>query len=141
MFKLGGFYLTQKGQLVKIFNTFEFVDGYNYNAAVYTIGHGWIAVRYTQDGKCNVDANHNINNFETFDKYAQYMQFVVWFDRASAKWCGRATDPRGSEIVKITDLDNRERAMSLIQLGAEQKVLSWMREAGYDEETKELVNA
>ena len=69
------------------------------------------------------------------------MQFLVWFDRQTNKWRGRASDPSGKVIVDLTEIEHRERAMQLIQLGAEQKVLSWMREAGYDEETKELVNA
>lgn len=141
MFKLGKFYLSQRGQLVKIFSTFQFADGYTHSAAIYTVGSGWNPVRYKPDGTCNISPDHNsILNFETFEKYPTYMTFVVWFDRTSGKWCGKATDVPGKIVVNITDIEHRERAMQLIQLGAEQKVLTWMREAGYDEENKELVN-
>lgn len=141
MLKIGGFYLTMKGQLVKIFNEFQFADGYPINAAVYIVGLGWTAVRYTPEGKCNSDGNHNIVNAESFTNYANYMQFLVFFDRNTNRWNGRATDPRGQHIVQIGDIEHREQAMKLIQLGCEQKMLTWMREAGYDEESKELVDA
>ena len=142
MFKPGSFYLTAKGQLVKIFDSFKFQDGFTFNAAIYSIANGWIAVRYNKDGQCNVGGgNNHIIAFEPVSKYSQYITFVVWFDRQSAKWKGRASDPGGNIVVDIQDIEHRERAMQLIQLGAEQKVLSWMREAGYDEDKKELVDA
>lgn len=134
--------MTSRGQLVKIFSTFQFQDGFTYSAAIYSPGQGWTAVRYKPDGQCSVDSEKNhILNYEIVERYANYMQFVVWFDRATNKWRGRATDPRGTTIVELLEIEHRERAMQLIQLGVEQKVLSWMREAGYDEETKEVVGA
>lgn len=142
MFKPGSFYLTCKGQLVKIFDIFKFQDGFVYNAAIYIVGTGWMAARYNKDGACNVDgANNNIIAFEPVAKYPNYMQFLVWFDRTTLKWRGRASDPRGAVIVDLNDIDHRERAMQLIQRGAEQRVLAWMHEAGYDEDKKELVDA
>lgn len=141
MFKLGGFYLTARGQLVKIFNEFKFADGYSLNAAIYTpSNNGWIAVRYTPDGRCNVDGDANkILAADTFTSYHRYLQFLVWFDRATNMWKGRATDLRGTVIVDLANVENHERAMHLIQVGAEQKLLTWMREAGYDEEVKETI--
>jgi hypothetical protein len=142
MLKPGSFYLTKQGQLVKIFNSFQFADGYTTNGAIHLVGASWQAVRFKPDGNCNVDGvNNSIPNFEPFTKYPTYMTFLVWCDRNSNKWCGQAKDLRGQIVISISDIEHRERAMSLIQLGCEQKILTWMREAGYDEETKEVVNA
>lgn len=140
MFKIGNFYLTKTGQLVKLFNTFPFQDGYTINAAIYMTGGGWTAVRFTPAGQCNVDdGNNRIFLTETFDMYRRYMQFVVWCDRATNTWRGQAKDPRGQTIVSLDNIENHERAMQLIQTGAEQKLLTWMREAGYDDEMKETI--
>lgn len=140
MFKIGGFYLTLKGQLVKIFTSFPFADGYQLNAAIYKPGSGWVAARYAQDGKCNLEPDkNNIVITETFEKYQNYLQFVIWFDRAVSLWKGKAVDTLGNTIVNLENIENQARAMQLITLGAEQKMLTWMREAGYDEEKKEVV--
>jgi hypothetical protein len=142
VFKLGAFYLTTRGRLVKVFNSFQFADGYTLNAAIYFPDQGWVAVRYKPDGSCNTDPDSNkMILTETFDRYRRYMQFLVWFDRATNLWCGRASDPNGKIIVTLTNIENEERAMGLIQVGVEQKLLAWMREAGYDEEVKESVDA
>lgn len=140
MFKNGQFYLTTKGQLVKIFDTFKFGDGYTMNAAVYvTDQNQWLAMRYTPDGMCNQGAEFNIIATETYDKYRNYLTFSVFYDKLITAWRGRAMDPRGSVIVDLADIQNPERSMQLIQMGAEQKLLTWMREAGYDEDKKETV--
>lgn len=145
MFKNGGFYITAKGQLVKLFDSFKFADGFTINAAIYVTGGAnggaWSAVRYSPDGRCNNgDASFTILPAETFEKYRNYLSFVVHYDRAANAWRGKANDPRGQMIVDLVDIQNPERALQLIQLGAEQKLLTWMREAGYDEvEKKESV--
>lgn len=147
MFKLGGFYLTTKGQLVKIFNSFPFADGYTLNAAIHLIGQGWTAARYAPDGRCNLDGANNqiLGATETFDKYLNYLKFVIWFDRAAGLWAGNIQDPRGTVIVSLANLENEDRAIHLLRLGAAEKLLTYMREAGYDEdeivEAKELVDA
>jgi hypothetical protein len=142
MFKNGGFYITARGQLVRVFDTFKFADNYTINAAVYLSGMGWSAVRYTPNGDCNNgDAGFKLILTETFEKYRNYLTFTVFFDRATNSWRGKATDSRNSVIVDLNNIENPERAWQLIQMGAEQKLLTWMREAGYDEETKETVNA
>lgn len=70
MFKMGEFYLTTKGQLVKVFNTFKFADGYTINAAIHVTGHGWTSVRYAPDGRCNTDNdNYKIVGFESASQY------------------------------------------------------------------------
>lgn len=140
MFKNGGFYLTAKGQLVRIFDSFKFADGFTINAAVYVVGTGWSAVRYNAEGKCNNNsAEYAIIAGETFEKYRSYLTFVVHFDRANNYWRGKATDPRNCLIVELLNIENPERAWQLIQMGAEQKLLTWMREAGYDEDKKETI--
>lgn len=145
MFKNGGFYLTAKGQLVKLFDSFKFADGYIINAAVFITGGAnggaWSAVRYSPEGRCNNgDATFAILATETFEKYRNYLTFVVHYDKVLNTWLGKANDPRGQIIVDLVDIQNPERALQLIQLGAEQKLLTWMREAGYDEvEKKESV--
>lgn len=140
MFKPGKFYLTTKGQLVKIFSQFQFQDGFVFNAAIFSVSSGWSAVRYNPAGVCNINNDKNvIINFEPFEKYKNYSTFLVWFDRTTSKWIGQAKDAIGNVIVTITHLDDEHRAMNLIQLGCEEKLLSWMREAGYEDETKELI--
>lgn len=140
MFKMGSFYITSKGRLVKLFNQFAFTDGYVINAAVYTPGAGWAAARYTTDGRCNMDfPNNNINLTETFHKYGQYLTYTVYFDRTANCWRASGKDPYGAIIVDLNTIENRERATNLVLVGAEQKLLTWMHEAGYDEE-KEVVN-
>lgn len=143
MFKMGGFYLTDKGRLVKLFNQFGFQDGYVINAAIYIPNQGWQAMRYKLDGTCNVD---NPNNFirpdEKHDSYSKYLNFNVYFNRTNNSWSAFVRDLFGANIVELNNIENRERAMSLAYLGAEQKVLTWMREAGYDEDTvKETIDA
>lgn len=141
MFKMGGFYITSKGRLVKLFNQFAFADGFVINAAIcQSNGGGWVAVRYKLDGTCNLEAADNkISPDNGVGIYANYMTFSIWFDRLANQWRGRATDAYGQIIVDLANLDGYERAMKLILLGAEQKLLSWMQDAGYDE-GKELVN-
>lgn len=139
MFKMGAFYITAKGRLVKLFNQFAFTDGFVINAAIYTPGGGWAAVRYTADGRCNIDPTNNISVTETFDKYGNYITYSVYFDRLANCWRANGKDPYGATIVDLANVENRERATNLVLVGAEQKLLTWMHEAGYDEE-KEVVN-
>lgn len=141
MFKQGQFYLTAKGQLVKIFDSFKFQDNFTINAAVYLTEIGWQASRYNLEGKCNNgDSGYTIALTETYEKYRNYLVSTVYFDRIANRWSAKAVDPRGSTIVQLANIENPERALQLIQLGAEQKLLTWMREAGYDEDKKEVVN-
>lgn len=137
MFKMGGFYLTARGRLVKIFNQFVFSDGYHLNAAIYTPGNpgNWIAVRYNTQGQCTLEPQHNnINATDTFESYGRFLTYAVWFDFAARTWLAQAKDLHGNVIVNLTGLEHRDRAMQLVSIGAEQRILTWMREAGYDEE-------
>ncbi len=143
MFKMGGFYVTTKGRLVKLFNQFAFQDGYVISAAVYAPGSGWFAVRYNINGVCNVDSSYNgISTNETYEHIGKYMKYHIWYDFNTHSWFANASDLHANIIVNLTGIENRERAMHLIYLGTEQKLLTWMREAGYDEdiEVKEVVN-
>jgi len=141
MLKMGGFYITAKGRLVKLFNEFTFADGYNINAALCDSKTGtWTAVRYKPDGTCNAGAENNILPDKTHSSYLNYLTYQVWFDLVANCWRGRASDPYGAIIVDQNNLDGFERAMKLIILGAEQKLLTFMKDAGYDEET-DMVDA
>lgn len=141
MFKMGGFYLTKNGRLVKLFNQFAFADGFVINGAVCDAATGtWTAARFKLDGSCNVTADYKIDSAITFQNYANYMTFQIFYDRAANCWAGRATDPYGAVIVNLNNLEGYERALKLILLGAEQKLLTWMHDAGYDLE-KEIVDA
>lgn len=140
MFKMGGFYLTKNGRLVKLFNQFAFADGFVINGAVCDAASGqWTAARFKLDGSCNVTADYKIDPTLTFQNYVNYMKFEVSYDRVANCWRGCAIDPYGAIIVNLSNLEGYERALKLILLGAEQKLLTWMRDAGYDLE-KEIVN-
>lgn len=140
MFKVGQFYITLKGRLVKVFNQFAFQDGFVFNAAIYQPGTGWVAVRYKPDGTCNLDAaNNNMRAVDTFESYLTFLTITTFFNRANNTWIARATDPFGSMIVDLQNNETPERALTLIQMGAQEKLLTWMREAGYDEEMKETI--
>lgn len=142
MFKSGDFYITTRGRLVKIFNQFPFQDGYVFAAAIYQPNNGWQAARYNTLGICNSDpSNNNININETHDSFGKYMIYRVFYNFGSSSWSATAHDLHNSMIVELHGIENRERIMHLIQVGAGQKLLSWMREAGYDDELQGSISA
>lgn len=139
MFKTGSYYLTVKGLLVKILNEFTFKDGATINAAVYLPagGGGWYSYRYKPDGTCITDANLNMKSTETHENYLTYMKLAIGFDHATRTWAGTATDMMGNLISQLTAIESQERALKLLSMGAQEKLLTIMRESGYVDEMDE----
>lgn len=138
MFKANEFYITTKGRLVKILSQFKYADGFEYVASMFVPGNGWHALRYRVDGTCSLDnPNNQMAPTSTFDTYLTFLNFTMRYDRATNTWVGNCHDGHNAPIVQLTGLEDQERALKLMQLGAQEKLLTWMREAGYVDEIDE----
>lgn len=138
MFKIGGYYISTKGLLVKILNDFAFKDGATLTGAAYLPGHaGWFQYRFKADGTCIADGNLNIKPVETHENYLTYMKLAIGFDHATRTWGGTATDIMGNLILQLAAIESQERALKLLSMGAQEKLLTIMRESGYVDEMDE----
>jgi|ERR1019366_355558 hypothetical protein len=138
MFKVGAYYITAKGRLAKVVSEFKYQDRGNFGIAVYYHGSGWIADRIKDDGKSVQTAEHNIIETDDFKGFLTFCNAMINYDRIAKTWKGTLTDLAGTVLLNLTGIESQERTLKLLQLGAQEKVLTWMQESGYvDEEMDE----
>ena len=140
MFKVGSYYLTCKGRLAKVVSEFKYKDNGNYCTAIYYPGTGWIADRIQNTGISVVNADNNIVETDDFKGFLTFCKAVIDYDRGAKTWKANLYDFAGVALLNLKGIESQERALKLLQLGAQEKVLTWMQESGYvDEEMQEGV--
>ncbi len=138
MFKVGSYYLTCKGRLAKVIGEFKYKDNGNLLVAVHYPGSGWYPTRIKADGLSVDNTEHNMKHTDDFKGFLTYCKTIITFDQGSRLWKGEMYDVLGSIILTLAGIESQERTLKLLQLGAQEKVLTWMQESGYvDEELEE----
>lgn len=138
MFIVGGYYITIKGRLAKIVSKFEYADAGHFQIAVRHHQQGWIADRLRADGTSMTNADHNIKDSDDFKGFLTFCKTVILYDKEVKSWLGLLYDLHGAELIKLNGIESQERTLKLLQLGAQEKILTWMQESGYvDEEMDE----
>lgn len=138
MFKVGNYHITMRGRLVKLLSEFKMADGGNISGAVFVNGQGWFPARFKVNGNCMENAEHNIHPDHDFRSFLTYCQATISYDHTAKSWSGTLKDSAGALILNLTGLDSQERTLKLLQLGAQEKVLTWMQDSGYvDDELEE----
>jgi len=140
MFTVGNYYITVKGHLAKVVSEFKYQDGGNYGIAIYYPGTGWIADRMKATGHSMNNAENNIIETDDFKGFLTFCKTVIDYDRVGKTWRGILYDAVGIVLLNLTGIESQERTLKLLQLGAQEKILTWMQESGYvDEEMDEGV--
>lgn len=138
MFQIGGYYLTCKGRLAKVVSQFNFKDGGNLQCAVFFPGNGWHPTRIKADGQSIDNAEHNMKETDDFKGFLTFCKTMIDFDHTARTWKGTLYAADGSALLALTGIESQERALKLLQLGAQEKILTWMQESGYvDDELEE----
>jgi hypothetical protein len=138
MFTVGGYYITVKGRLAKIISDFKFKDNGNLQVAVHYPNNGWYHTRILADGRSVDNAEHNLKEEDNFKGFLTFCNTTITFDRTARNWKGLLVGMDGNKILELTGIESQERALKLLQLGAQEKVLTWMQETGYvDNELEE----
>jgi hypothetical protein len=138
MFRVGSYYITAQGRLAKVVSEFKYIDGGIFTVAIQYPGSGWIADRIKVDGKSVTNTNHNILETDDFKGFLTFCKSVIDYDRGAKTWKGQIYDLTGASLLSLTGIESQERTLKLLQLGAQEKILTWMQETGYiDEEMDE----
>ncbi len=126
MFKVGGYYVTAKGRLAKIVSEFKYQDGGVFSTAIHLPGTGWVPDRMKTTGVSMFNVDYNMKEIDDFKGFLTYCKIVITFDHISRTWTGGTYDLTGQTAVTLTGIENQERALKLLQLGAQEKVLTWI---------------
>jgi hypothetical protein len=138
MFKTGCYYITAKGRLAKVVSTFKVKDEGNVQIAVQCPGQGWFPSRLKDNGTSIDNADHNTNPEDDFKGFLTFCKIMINYDRVTKTWAGGLYDLTNTQLIVLTGIESQERVLKLLQLGAQEKILTWMQETGYvDEEMDE----
>ncbi len=137
MLLANNYYMSVKGRLVKIISAFKYADGAEFNAAVFFPGNGWFPTRLKANGQSIESIEHSVNEADTFEAFLLYCITNIFFDRAARTWGGTMKDMSGHLIVSITGIETSEQTLKLLQLGTQEKLLTWMKDTGYVDEMDE----
>lgn len=138
MIQIGQYYINNGGNLTKIYQKFPFQDGFQYSGAVHILDSGWYPYRFQENGLCEI-LTHSIKPENLFSNYLTFLKFHIYYNQENKTWSGSCFDTKLSLLLYVSEIESQEQTLKLMQIGAQEKLLTLMRDSGYVDDMDEGV--